>query len=151
MPRFFKRLAEGVFDLEDLRERTEELAGFCVGAAERYGFDLSKTIAVGYSNGANIAGSLLFRRPGLIGGAILLRAMVPYEPEEPPDLTGTPVLLTSGQMDPIVPPDNTARLARMLEGFGATVQLEWVPGAHGLTEWDVDLARDWLRARRPAG
>jgi predicted esterase len=145
MPRFFKRLAEGIFDLEDLAERTEELAAFIVDAGERYGFDPFRTTAVGYSNGANIAASLLFRRPGLLGGAVLFRAMVPYEPATPPKLEGTSVLLVGGQMDPIVPRANTSRLASMLSTFGATVQMEWVRAAHGLTSEDVDLARQWLQ------
>jgi predicted esterase len=144
LPRFFRRLAEGVFDLDDLRERTEELADFITRAGERYGFDPSRTIAVGYSNGANIAGSLLFRHPGLLRGAVLLRPMVPYEPDPAPNLEGTSVLVIGGRIDPVVPAANTTRLARMLETFGAVVEMEWVAGGHGLTRRDVDITRQWL-------
>jgi phospholipase/carboxylesterase/glyoxalase family protein len=143
-PRFFRRLAEGVFDIEDLIARTAELADFVGVAAETYGFDPGRVIAVGYSNGANIASSMLLLRPGTLAGAILLRPMVPLEPERPPDLTGTPVYLGAGRMDPIVPADNVARLAALLEGYGATVTLTWQPTGHGLTRADIDSAREWL-------
>jgi predicted esterase len=147
MPRFFKRLAEGVFDLEDLRVRTDELASFVKDAAARHGFEPSRTVAVGYSNGANIGASLLFRHPGLLAGAILLRAMVPFEPEAPPGLTGTSVLLVGGLLDPIVPRAHTVRLAAMLEQFGADVLMDWVSGGHGLTAHDVEVARSWMGGR----
>jgi predicted esterase len=144
MPRFFKRLAEGVFDLDDLRERTEELAGFIAGAGERYGFDPARMIAVGFSNGANIAASLLFRRPGLLRGAALLRPMVPFQPESAPNLEGTSVLVIGGRIDRIVPAANTAQLARMLEAFGADVEVAWIAAGHGLTSQDVEITRKWL-------
>jgi predicted esterase len=144
MPRFFKRLAEGVFDLADLRERTEELAGFIAGAGERYGFDPARMIAVGFSNGANIAASLLFRRPGLLRGAALLRPMVPFQPESAPNLEGTSVLVIGGRIDRIVPAANTAQLARMLEAFGADVEVAWIAAGHGLTSQDVEITRKWL-------
>jgi predicted esterase len=105
--RFFRRLAEGVFDHEDLVFRTHELAGFIEAAAEEYGLDLSRLVAAGYSNGANIAASLMLLHPGLLRAAILLRAMVPFEPEGKPDLSGMPVFLAAGRRDQMIPPQNT--------------------------------------------
>ncbi|MEX1159153.1 MAG: alpha/beta hydrolase, partial [Thermomicrobiales bacterium] len=99
--RFFRRLAEGVFDVEDLIARTYELADFVGAAAKQYGFDPGNVVAVGYSNGANIASSMLLLRPGTLAGAVLLRPMVPLEPDSPPDLSGTPVYLGAGRLDPI--------------------------------------------------
>ena len=113
-PRFFRRLAEGVFDVPDLVARTHELAGFVEAAASRYGFDPAGVVALGFSNGANIAASTLLLHPGLLSGAVLLRAMVPYEPAEPVRLPGTPVYLGSGRFDPIIPAGNSARLAALL-------------------------------------
>src|SRR5690606_4726561 len=106
MPRFFRRLAEGVFDLEDLQNRTHELAGFIESAAAHYQLDAQKIMAVGYSNGANIAASTLLLRPKVLAGAILLRGMVPIEPDSAPDLTTVPVFMASGRFDPIVPVEN---------------------------------------------
>jgi phospholipase/carboxylesterase len=143
-PRFFRRLAEGVFDIEDLIARTHELADFVGEAATQYGFDAGNVIAVGYSNGANIASSMMLLRPGVLAGGILLRSMVPLEPDSPPDLTGTPVYLGAGRMDPIVPVANVTRLAELLEGYGASVTLTWQPTGHGLTREDVQSAREWL-------
>ena len=144
MPRFFKRLAEGVFDLDDLRERTEELAEFVVQSAEAYGLELSQLVAVGFSNGANIAASLLLRRPGLLRGAVLFRPMVPFEPETLPDLTGTGVLIAGGRADPIVRTSDTTALASLLQACRANVELRWVSGGHALTREDVEVAGEWL-------
>ncbi|HEX2739036.1 MAG TPA: alpha/beta hydrolase, partial [Rubrobacter sp.] len=113
-PRFFRRLAEGVFDHEDLLFRTHDLAGFVEAASEEYGFDLSKLVAVGYSNGANIAASTIFLHPGLLRAAVLFRAMVPFEPEVTPDLSGMPVFIAAGRRDRMIPPDNAQRLADIL-------------------------------------
>lgn len=143
-PRFFRRLAEGVFDIEDLIARTHELAGFVGAAARTYGFDPRNVIAVGYSNGANIASSMMLLRPGTLAGAVLLRPMTPFEPDDPPALTGTPIFLGAGRMDPIVPIDNVSRLAELLGGYGADVTLTWQPTGHGLTREDVLSAREWL-------
>src|SRR5919107_5424585 len=118
-PRVFRRLAEGVFDHEDLLFRTHELADFVEAAAEEYGFDRSKLVAVGYSNGANIAGSLMLLHPGLLRAAVLFRAMVPFEPEETPDLSGMPVFIAAGRRDQMIPPQNTQRLAEILTEAGA--------------------------------
>jgi predicted esterase len=154
MPRFFRRLAEGVFDEEDLVNRTHELADFVEEAIVEQGIDRSKLIAVGYSNGANIAASLLLLRPGLLAGAALLRAMVPFVPEVLPDLTGTPVLLASGHQDPIVPAENTRRLAALLRNAGADVALRLENAGHGLTSLTVETTKSWLetaaRSKSPA-
>ncbi len=144
MPRFFRRLAEGVFDLDDLRARTHQLADFIAAAATHYGFDPAGLTAVGFSNGANIAAAVMLLRPEAIRSAILLRAMVPLEPDSPPDLMGARVFLAAGREDPIIPAANTERLARMLAGFGAEMSLEWFPVGHQLTRDDVDAAKAWL-------
>jgi phospholipase/carboxylesterase len=142
--RFFRRLAEGVFDLEDLKARTDELAEFVKTAAVRYEFALEKLVAVGYSNGANIAASLLFRHPGLVRSAILFRAMVPFEPDELPDLAGTRVWLAAGKQDPLIPPDNVTRLAELLSDAGAEVTARMFDAEHGLTNVEVVMAQRWL-------
>jgi predicted esterase len=144
MPRFFRRLAEGVFDLQDLQRRTHELADFVDAAAATYGFDRGKVVAVGYSNGANIAASLLLLRPGILAGAVLLRAMVPLEPAKTPDLDDVPVFIAAGRFDPIIPPDNSQRLAQLLESAGAVVTLHWQATGHNLTPDDIEAARAWL-------
>jgi predicted esterase len=144
MPRFFRRLAEGVFDLEDLRVRTHELADFVVAAVQTYGFDPSRITSVGFSNGANIAASVFLLRPETLAGGILFRAMVPLEPDSPPNLTGRSVLMCEGQHDPIVPRENAERLAELLRGAGAEVTLAWQAGGHGLTREDIRIAKEWL-------
>ncbi len=144
MPRFFRRLAEGVFDHEDLVNRTHELAIFVERAVDEYGIDRRRLFAAGFSNGANIAASLLLLHPHLLAGAILLRAMVPFEPDTPPDLSGTPVYLAAGRSDQMVPPQNTERLAQLLREAGADVTLDWQPGGHGIGRAEVEAARDWL-------
>ena len=144
MPRFFRRLAEGVFDHEDLVNRTHELSEFVEGAVDEYGLDPRHLFAVGFSNGANIAASLLLLHPELLAGAVLLRAMVPFEPETPPDLSGVPVYLAAGRSDKMIPPENTERLAELLRGAGAEVTLDWQPGGHGIGRAEVEGAREWL-------
>jgi phospholipase/carboxylesterase len=147
MPRFFRRLAEGVFDIEDLQRRTGELADFVAAAARQYGFAPQSVIAVGFSNGANIAASLLLLRPDVLAGAILLRAMVPLEPDVRAPLPGTPVLLSNGRRDPIVPAAQAERLAALLREAGADVTIVWQTAGHELTQQDIDDARRWLDAR----
>lgn len=144
MPRFFRRLAEGVFDEEDLVNRTHELAEFVEAAGNEYGIDPRRLFAVGFSNGANIAASLLLTHPRLLAGAILLRAMVPFEPETTPDLSGKPVYLAAGRSDQMVPAENTERLAGLLREAGAEATLDWQPGGHGIGLAEVQAARDWL-------
>ena len=144
MPRFFRRLSEGVFDLEDLRKRTNELADFIVSAAQHYEIDAAKIIAVGYSNGANIAASMLLLRPEILSAAILFRAMVPLIPETTPDLSATRVLISEGDHDPIVSAAEAGRLAGLLRSAGADVTIRFLQSGHELTSNDVDLAREWL-------
>src|SRR5262249_7162147 len=121
MPRFFRRLAMGVFDEQDLRFRSRELAEFVQTASDQYGFDSQKVIGVGYSNGANIAASLLLLHPGVLRAAALFSPMVPLEPERLPNLTGVAVFVAAGRSDPIVPPENTRRLQSLLTEAGAAV------------------------------
>jgi phospholipase/carboxylesterase len=147
--RFFRRLAEGVFDQEDLVFRTHELADFVEAASREYGFDQSRLVAVGYSNGANIAGSLMLLHPGLLRAAILLRAMVPFEPEETPDLSGMPVFLAAGRTDQMIPPQNTERLAEILGEAGADLDLRWRDTGHALTYEEVAEAKAWLSGILP--
>ncbi|MGB3634916.1 MAG: alpha/beta hydrolase, partial [Rubrobacteraceae bacterium] len=147
-PRFFRRLAEGVFDMEDLVFRTHELAEFVENAAEEYGFDKEKLVAAGYSNGANIAASLILLHPGLLRAAVLLRSMVPLEPEVTPDLSGMPVFMAAGTGDQMIPQDNTERLAGILREAGAEVDLRWRDIGHALTREEVTEARQWLAQTR---
>jgi phospholipase/carboxylesterase len=142
--RFFRRLAEGIFDQEDLIFRTHELAEFIEAAAEEYGFDSSKVVAIGYSNGANIAASTILLYPGLLRAAVLFRAMVPFEPELTPDLSGMPIFMAAGRMDRMIPPDNTGRLADILAEAGAEVDLRWRNVGHPLTYEEVGEAKEWL-------
>ncbi len=143
-PRFFRRLAEGVFDHEDLLFRTHELAEFVQVASEEYSFDPSKVVAVGYSNGANVAASTILLHPGLLRAAVLFRAMVPFEPDLTPDLSGMPVFIAAGRMDRMIPPDNTQRLADILLEAGAEVDLRYRDTGHPLTYEDVAEAKAWL-------
>jgi phospholipase/carboxylesterase len=143
-PRFFRRLAEGVFDHEDLLFRTHELAEFVEAASDEYGFDRSKLVAVGYSNGANVAASMILLHPGLLRAAVLFRAMVPFEPDLTPDLSAMPVFLAAGRMDRMIPPDNAQRLADILVEAGADVDLRWRDTGHPLTYEEVGEAKEWL-------
>lgn len=143
-PRFFRRLAEGVFDIEDLHRRTTDLADFVNAAAVAYGFSLSSLYAVGYSNGANIAASLLFSRPEVLAGGLLYRAMVPFEPTGPVDVAGKRVVISAGEFDPMISRPGSERLAAILREGGANVELAWQPAAHGLTQGDVTLGRKFF-------
>lgn len=147
MPRFFRRLAEGVLDQADVVYRAHELADFILAAQSRYG--LEKPVAVGFSNGANIAVAILLLRPEVLRGAILLRAMVPLDDPPPANLAGVPVLLVSGDVDPILPLENAKRLAAMLDKRGATVIHEVLHASHGLTQSDISLASEWLSRFAP--
>lgn len=148
-PRFFRRLGEGVFDVPDLVARTHELAGFIRAAAEVYGFRAERVIALGFSNGANIAASTLLLHPRLLAGAVLLRAMVPFEPTEPVRIPGTPVYISGGKRDPFVPPETTTRLAALLDEVGAQVTLKWQSTGHDLASGEVAQVRDWLHGGAP--
>ena len=144
MPRFFRRLAEGVFDLEDLKIRTNELADFVAAAAQHYGFSSDKVVAVGYSNGANIAASVLLLRPEVLSTAILFRAMVPLVPQTKPNLSSARVWIGAGTNDPIIPTSETEQLAELLRSAGADVTIRFFQASHALTSDDVDAAREWL-------
>ena len=145
MSRFFRRLSEGVFDLDDLRFRTRELADFVLAAAAHYRFDAANVTAVGFSNGANIAASLLLLEPGVLAGGILFRAMVPLVPDPLPSLAGTRILMSNGRVDAMIPAAQAEQLAAMFTQCGADLTIEWQPGGHKLTNQDVALAREWLR------
>ncbi len=151
MPRFFRRLAEGVFDLDDLRLRASELADFVIAAAAHYKFDPARVVAIGFSNGANIASSLMLLRPGVLAGGVLLRAQVVIVPDPIPQHAGTRVLISNGQLDPLVSPAETERLAALLRSTGADVTLMWQPGGHNLTRGDLAAAHTWLHENFTAG
>jgi phospholipase/carboxylesterase len=143
MPRFFRRLAEGVFDLADLKVRTAELADFIAAARKIY--DIDAPVAVGFSNGANIAAALALTRPQVLHGAVLLRAMLPFEPEPLPDLAGKPVLLLSGSNDTMISAAGRERLAAVLQAAGADLVYKVLPTGHNLTQNDLNLAAQWLK------
>jgi len=145
MPRFFRRLGEGVFDVEDLKQRTNELADFITVAAAQYNLATNEIIAVGYSNGANIAASMLLLRPEILHAAVLFRAMVPLEPADPPDLSPVRVWIGAGNQDPIIPTSETQRLADLLRGAGADVTIRFFNAGHGLTNGEVEAAGQWLK------
>lgn len=142
MPRFFRRLAEGVFDYPDVIERTNELADFVAGQSDIHAF--KKPIAVGFSNGANIAAALLYLRPEVLAGAILIRAMLPLPTRPEHALKEMPVMIISGRMDPILPLDNAVKLANALRENGARVDHRVLETGHGMTRNDVDLARGFI-------
>src|SRR5438067_370819 len=146
MPRFFRRLAEGVFDLEDLKTRTNELADFVAAAVRHYKLAADHIVGVGYSNGANIAASMLLLRPEIMHGAILFRVMVPLNTDTLPDLSSVRVWIGAGDQDPIVPASETERLAELLRRAGADVTIRFAKAGHGLTNDDLESARDWLAA-----
>ena len=148
MPRFFRRLAEGVFDLEDLKHRTNELADFVIAAAQHYGFASDNLVAVGYSNGANIAASMLLLRPEALPTAILFRAMVPLIPEKQPNLSRIRAWIGAGTNDPIVPTSETKRLGELLRNASADVTIRYFQAGHELTMADVEAAREWLTLLR---
>lgn len=145
IPRFFRRLAEGVFDTEDLTIRTFELAGFVEKASKIYGFDLDKVVAVGYSNGANIAASMLLLKPQTLSGAVLFRAMVPLVPDNLPDLSDKRIFLSSGLRDPIATKQEAERLYGLFKhAHAAIVDLQWQNSGHELTQADIHTAKQWL-------
>jgi phospholipase/carboxylesterase/glyoxalase family protein len=144
MPRFFRRLAEGVFDQEDLLRRAQELATFIAEARERYALQDQKMVAVGYSNGANIASAIVLLELFRFSGAILLRPMVPFRPDTPPRLNGIPIFIGAGRQDLIVPRDNALELAEIFRLGGADVTVHWHSGGHQLGLDDFEEAKRWL-------
>ncbi len=142
-PRFFRRLAEGVLDLEDLAFRTGELADFVAASATEHGFDASNVVAIGFSNGANIAVSMLLTRPGVLRGAVLLSPMLPFVPEETVDLAGTAVFIGAGNMDPLVPVSQIQQLNAIFADSGASVTLHQEDVGHTITDREVLAAKAW--------
>jgi len=146
MPRFFRRFAEGVFDVEDLKFRAEELAEFVVASSKEYSFRVGNVTALGYSNGANIAAGLLLLRPDVLSRAILFRVTLPLEPEKKPDLSRKQVFISAGKYDQMISRDGTVRLVEVLKECGAKVEIRWQESSHGLITQDVEDAKRWLRA-----
>jgi len=147
-PRFFRRISEGVFDPKEVRSRAEELARFIRAAVITYGLDPERIFALGYSNGANIASTVMLIEPGLLQSSILLRPMLVYEPKEQKDLSGSAVFISAGRMDPIVPTTSVERLAALFESSHADVTLKWQLGGHSLVPSEVREAAEWLNLQR---
>jgi predicted esterase len=146
MPRFFRRLAEGVFDLKDLKFQAGQLAHFVLEAKERYGLGDVAPIAVGFSNGANIAAALLLLHPGTLSAALLFRPMVPLVPDPLPALNNVRVLIAAGRSDPIATPSQSQALADLLARAGADVTIQWSSGGHGLTREDLEAGEKWMES-----
>jgi phospholipase/carboxylesterase len=142
MPRFFRRMAEGVFDIEDIKTRAAELAQFIRDARRTYG--IAEPVAVGFSNGANIAAALLFLDPDVLRGATLIRAMLPFEPKRAPILEAKPILMLSGARDPVMPPAAVERLATVLSSSDAAFTRKVLPTGHNLSSQDISIAAQWL-------
>ncbi|MFL5572844.1 MAG: alpha/beta hydrolase [Gemmatimonadaceae bacterium] len=147
-PRFFRRLAEGVFDPKEVRSRAEELARFIRAAVVTYRLDASRVFALGYSNGANVASTVMLIEPGVLQGAVLFRPMLVYEPEDNKDLSGSALLLSAGRMDPIVPTTSVERLVDLFQSAHADVTLKWQLAAHNLLPSEVREAADWFALQR---
>ena len=143
IPRFFRRLAEGVFDEEDLVFRTEELNNFLNEAAQAYSFNRQNIVAIGYSNGANIAASLLYHYEDALKGAILHHPMVPRRGIQLPNLEGTSVFIAAGTNDPICPQQEAIDLEQSLTAAKADVVLHWENYGHQLTQSEVLAAKQW--------
>jgi phospholipase/carboxylesterase len=145
MPRFFRRISEGVFDLEDLKVRTKELAKFIEDSSMKYGINSNNVVAVGYSNGANIALSVILSHPGLISKAVLYHPMIPFVPASSPDLSGTNILITAGTNDPIVDSEETNNLYAMLKSYGANIEIYWHDIGHNLTREEISRTKEFLK------
>lgn len=143
--RFFRRFAEGKFDLEDMRLQTEDLAKFVQEALEAHGWAGQPVTALGFSNGANMASSLMLRNPGLLAGGMLLRAQVPFEPDPVPQLGGTRVFIASGKTDPLIPIPDATRLAEIYRAAGAEVEHLWLEAGHHLTREEITAAQQWVK------
>jgi phospholipase/carboxylesterase len=150
-PRFFRRIAEGKFDPAEVRSRALELATFIRTALSHYGLDSSRVFALGFSNGANIASSVMFLEPDILSGAILLRPMVVFEPDGESDLSSRSVFIGAGRLDPIVPAEDPELLAEIFRRRGASVELSWQQSGHNLTPNDVREAVRWFQMQSPSG
>ena len=146
MTRYFRRLEEGVFDLEDLKFRTDELADFLKRVTRKYDIETSSLVAIGYSNGANMAASLLLQRPESLGNAILFRVMVPFSPTKLPVLKGKKIFMSCGNLDPLIPQTMSRKLHEIFEKSGAEVTMNWVSAGHGLVQEDIEKAREWFHS-----
>lgn len=146
MPRFFKRHAEGVLDLEDLALRTRGLSEWVPTALAHHALPTRAVFAAGFSNGANIAASMLLRNTGVLQGAVLLSPMLPFEPEVPANLSGVRVFIGAGRVDPMVPLAQVERLAALLRDSGADVTLHWTPSGHTITPEEFAAAQQWIAA-----
>ena len=144
MPRFFRRLSEGVFDHEDMKDRTIELVKFINSASKEYGYDLRKLSALGYSNGANIAASIILTFPGVFKNAVLFHPMIPFKPDNLPDLSGTRILITAGTNDPVVNPEESEGLKELFQDSGAIMEILWSDKGHSLTQEELERARIFL-------
>lgn len=144
MPRWFRRLAEGVFDTEDIVRRTAELAAFVDAARALHDLDSRDVVAAGFSNGANIAAALLLLHPSVLRGALLFSSMLPLAPDRRPDLAHAAVFMSAGRVDSMAPPDQAEALARVLTDAGAAVTLHWHDAGHGIDMAQVEVGRDWL-------
>lgn len=147
-PRFFRRLAEGVFDPKEVHSRGDELSRFIRAAISRYGLNPERVFALGYSNGANIASTVMFIDPELLRGAIMFRPMMVFEPDERPDLSTAGVFISAGRMDPIVPVKSVERLVELFEASRAEVTLKWQLAGHNLRPSEIRDATDWLALQR---
>lgn len=145
MPRFFRRIREGVFDEADLVRRAADLDRFVRDATRQYGLDPARIRAFGFSNGANMAAALLLLHPTLLAGAALLRAVLPLEPAAPPNLDGKPVLILAGRKDPYAPQKRVLDLVTRLRTAGATVDLRWSEGGHAPEPTEIDDLAEWFR------
>jgi predicted esterase len=149
--RFFRRIAEGVFDLEDLAVRTAALLRFTVAAAAAHGFATDRVVALGFSNGANIAASMMLTDPSVLRHGLLIRAMLPFEPATVPDMKGCSALIAAGRTDRMIAATMTERLAALMRSAGARVELKWQDAGHGMVQADVNDARDYLKSWPSAG
>jgi phospholipase/carboxylesterase len=140
-PRFFRRLSPGVFDEEDIKVRVHDLAEFVTASATKYGFDLARVYALGYSNGANIAAAMMFLHPSILAGGALLRPMPPFQSPPSADLTGKPVLIVAGDEDHMTTPELTHKLASDLTAQGAEVEVKWIASGHELTPYDFQTVK----------
>jgi phospholipase/carboxylesterase/glyoxalase family protein len=150
MPRFFRRFAEGVLDVDDLKQRTDDLADFVQQASARYSFDERYVVAVGFSNGANISASMLILLPQTLRAAILLHPMLPFVPETLPDLRGKPVFIGAGKADPLVPSAQIEQLADLLKQAGASVEVFWQNGGHTVSVEEVKAMKGWIEVQNMA-